>query len=218
MRANPILLPVLAAALWSGCGVLKRTECPALGNGEKTKLIDYVQRKYGLPAGTRLDVSEESRVGSTCYRKLLFQSQDPAKRFRVELFLSPDRRFLARDLLDTSAPAAAADRGPAAPVLAGVADGNLPVLGKPDAPVTVAVFSDFECPYCARFAEVVKQVVPSDSRVRLVFRQFPLPMHPWARAAAEASACAQDQGSGYFWRFHNYLFEHQGELTPQNLG
>jgi protein-disulfide isomerase len=219
MRANQFLLPVLAACLWCGCGLLQRAECPSLGNGEKTKLIDYVQQRYGVPAGTRLAVTEESRVGSTCYRKLLFRSEDPANRFRLELFLSPDQRFLARDLLDTSAPAAAADRALAGAVLPGAAQGNFPALGKPDAPVTIAVFSDFECPYCARFATMMrKEVLPAEvQHVRFVFRQFPLPMHAWARAAAEASVCAFEQKNDYFWSFHDFFFDHQRELTPDNL-
>jgi protein-disulfide isomerase len=53
--------------------------------------------------------------------------------------------------------------------------------------------------------------------VRLVFRYLPLPMHPWARAAAEAAACAQQQKDDYFWDLHDFIFEHQRDLTPANL-
>lgn len=103
--------------------------------------------------------------------------------------------------------------------LAGVSTGDLPASGPTNAPVTVTVFSDFECPYCARFAAMMrKEVMPAEAQhVRLVFRQFPLPMHPWAQAAAEASACAYQQKNDYFWTFHDFFFEHQRELTPGNL-
>jgi protein-disulfide isomerase len=208
----------VSAALWGAFGSTQTATCPALTEREKTKLIDYVQMKYGL-AGKRLRVVEESHVGATCYRKLLFQSQEQAKPFRVELFLSPDRRFLARDLLDTTTPPVVVSGEPAATLLPDVARGNFPVLGKPDAPVSIAVFSDFECPFCARFATMMrKEVLPAEGQhLRFVFRQFPLPMHPWARAAAEASACAYQQKNDYFWSFHDFIFDRQRELTQENF-
>ncbi len=42
-------------------------------------------------------------------------------------------------------------------------------------------------------------------------------MHPWARPAAQAGVCAARQGNDYFWKLHDYLFDHQNEFTPQNL-
>jgi protein-disulfide isomerase len=51
----------------------------------------------------------------------------------------------------------------------------------------------------------------------VVFRYFPLDMHAWARPAAQATACAQEQGDEYFWWMHDFLFEHQREITPENL-
>jgi protein-disulfide isomerase len=84
--------------------------------------------------------------------------------------------------------------------------------------VTLAVFSDFECPYCARFAAMMKELSPEEAAsVRLVFRHLPLSMHPWARRGAEAAACAQEQGDHYFWDLHDFMFEHQKELTRDNL-
>jgi len=53
--------------------------------------------------------------------------------------------------------------------------------------------------------------------LRVVYRYFPLAMHPWARPAAEAAACAQEQGDVHFWKVHDYLFAHQRELSRDNL-
>jgi len=90
--------------------------------------------------------------------------------------------------------------------------------GKADAPVTIAVFSDFQCPYCAQFAATMKQVPQADAEnMRLVFHYFPLPMHAWARPAAEAAACAQRQGNAFFWALHDFLFDHQKEIKPDTL-
>ncbi len=79
-----------------------------------------------------------------------------------------------------------------------------PARGRPDAPVTIVEFSDFECPFCRRAEATVRQILDRyPQQVRLVYRHFPLPMHPEARPAAEAAACAGDQGK--FWEFHDKL-------------
>jgi protein-disulfide isomerase len=125
-------------------------------------------------------------------------------------------RFLSRDLADSTVdPAKVGGDVPAALL----SSGGAPSLGPVNAPVTLTVFSDFECPFCARLYTMLKEsILPTEKgNIRLVFRYFPLPMHPWARAAAEAAACAEDQEEEYFWRLHDYMFEHQPDLTPDNL-
>lgn len=96
------------------------------------------------------------------------------------------------------------------------------IRGNPNAKVTIIEFSDFECPFCGRFAPTVKQALDEYSDdVRLVYKHFPLDsIHPQARPAAEASECAAEQGK--FWEFHDALFENQTSLSanyyPQLAG
>ena len=71
---------------------------------------------------------------------------------------------------------------------------GLPYRGSADAPVTVVEFSDFQCPYCARGAKTVEQLLDKyGDKVKFVFAHFPLSFHPWAMPAAIASACAAQQ-------------------------
>jgi protein-disulfide isomerase len=89
--------------------------------------------------------------------------------------------------------------------------GESPVLGKPGAPVTIVEFADFQCPYCAGSAAVLKQVLAKyQGRVRLVYKHFPLSFHGRARSAARASLAAQEQGR--FWEMHDLLFRHHQDL------
>ena len=81
-------------------------------------------------------------------------------------------------------------------------------LGDPRAPVLIMEFSDFECPFCARFAratfpEIKKQLIDT-GKVRYIFRDFPLQMHRHAPQAAGVAACAGAQG--YFREAHDALF------------
>ena len=54
-------------------------------------------------------------------------------------------------------------------------------------------------------------------KVRFVFKNFPLPMHPWAQDGAVAAACAFQQGNDKFWPMYNGLFSKQNEITKENL-
>ncbi|MCU1618654.1 MAG: oxidoreductase [Modestobacter sp.] len=91
------------------------------------------------------------------------------------------------------------------------------VSGSPDAPVTVVEYGDFECPYCAAAAPVLRRLVDeSDGGVRLVFRHYPLPdVHPYALTAALAAEGAAAQGA--FWPMHDLLFGRQDRLTDADL-
>lgn len=90
-----------------------------------------------------------------------------------------------------------------------------PSLGDPNAPVTIEVFSDFQCPYCARFAletfPLIRENYIDSGQVRFVFRDFPLPGHEQADEASLAANCAGEQGQ--FWAMHDTLFEKQGEWS-----
>ena len=84
------------------------------------------------------------------------------------------------------------------------------------APVTIIAFSDYECPYCQRAEVVVDQVMETyGDKIRLVFRDYPLPFHANAFPAAEAANCAGAQGK--FWEYHNTLFKNQTALQTDDL-
>lgn len=92
-----------------------------------------------------------------------------------------------------------------------------PAVGPADAPVTIVEFSDFQCPFCARAGPTVKQVLARyPEQVRLVYRHYPLDsIHPRARPAAVASACAAEQGK--FWEYHDLLFANPKKLAAEDL-
>jgi predicted DsbA family dithiol-disulfide isomerase len=95
---------------------------------------------------------------------------------------------------------------------------NNPSQGPSNAPVTIVEFSDFQCPYCARFAQQTLPLILSDysDNVHFVFVNFPLTqIHQFAQKAAEAGECANAQGA--FWQYHDLLFQNQGALDVNSL-
>ncbi len=93
---------------------------------------------------------------------------------------------------------------------------NSPVKGSVDAPVTMTVFSDFQCPYCSRLLPFLDEVLAKNpGKVRVVFKQFPLRMHNMALPAALASLAAREQGK--FWPMHDKLFANSSQLSEEKI-
>jgi protein-disulfide isomerase len=91
------------------------------------------------------------------------------------------------------------------------------VRGPMDAPVTITMFSDYQCPYCVRSEPILAEVLERyPTQVRLVQRHFPLDsIHPFARPAAEAAMCADEQGR--FWDFHDAIFARAGKFNQDTF-
>jgi len=98
---------------------------------------------------------------------------------------------------------------------------TLPVTGSPergpkDARITLVEFSDFECPYCSLAApEVIAILAAYPKDTKLIYKQFPLPMHPHAPLAAAASLAANEQGK--FWQMHDVLFKNFRHLSREKI-
>lgn len=94
-----------------------------------------------------------------------------------------------------------------------------PFKGGENALVTIVEISDFECPFCSRVNPTMEQIEREyGDRVRIVWRNNPLPMHPNAPAAHNAAMeVFQQGGNEKFWRYHDLLFQNQRALTRENL-
>ena len=99
--------------------------------------------------------------------------------------------------------------------------GKSHVQGNVKAPVTVTVFSDYQCPYCTRVSDGLLKQIMSDAtlkgKVNLVHKHFPLSFHKDAKPAAKASLAAGEQGAAKFWAMSDKLYANQRSLTPENF-
>jgi protein-disulfide isomerase len=169
---------------------LLRREREALGPISDAQVTDFYEKnKQRMGGATRDQVADR-------IRRFLDDQRDGEvaaalrQRAKVEVLLEPPRITVA-------------------------AEG--PSIGPAGAPVTIVEFSDFQCPYCARAGAIAKQIQERyPTQVHFVYRHLPLErIHPLARGAAEASACADAQGR--FWDFHDKLFANQRALAPADL-
>jgi protein-disulfide isomerase len=125
--------------------------------------------------------------------------------------------FNANKELDTIAQPTAAPTQPLVKLTVSADDD--PVKGLNDAPITMIEFSDYECPFCARyylqtFPQIDENYIQT-GKVKLIFRDYPLGFHQYAKKAAEASECADEQGK--YWEYHSVLFENQEALDNESL-
>jgi protein-disulfide isomerase len=84
--------------------------------------------------------------------------------------------------------------------------------------VTLVEFSDFQCPYCAKGATILGQLKKKyGKKVKIVFKNFPLPFHNHAEKAAVAGLCANEQSPDLFWKMHDEMFANQDKLDEAGL-
>ncbi len=196
--------------------IVKAAQCPRLEDGKQDAVQQYVQRRYEFPLDDHIMVTSVSVVDGTCYRQFSMQSEKLKKSFI--LYLSPDQRYVMTQVMDlTKDPQEEEHRKDAAVERALLSDAS-PTRGDSKAPVTIVEFSDFACPFCGRFKSLFDSLADSEkSKVRLVFKETPLPMHAWAAKAAELAVCAGQRGDPAFWEAHDFFFQNQKAFTQGNI-
>ena len=94
--------------------------------------------------------------------------------------------------------------------------GSAPILGAEDAPVTIVMFTDLECPYCARAEKILTELEEQyEGEVRVAYRALPLPFHKFATLAAKAALAADEQGR--YVDYQRVLLDNQHDLEREHL-
>ena len=129
-------------------------------------------------------------------------------------YIAKDRRTIIRgSLLDVT-------KNPFELVRSKLRVDEQPSFGGPAAPVVIVIFSDFECQFCKMESSVIRNdlVKAYPKQVQVVFRDFPIArMHPWAMQAAVTGRCIFHQKPAVFWDYHDWVFDHQADLSSDNL-
>lgn len=214
--AAKFLWAAAAVALLGPSHASAADDCTPISAATAERLATYVHDKFGFPPSIAIELSAVETIQGTCFRKVHFRSKGGGGPADIPLFLSADQRFLSHDLMNLDLDPHEDRFVQQQAVQAELDDGDFPTRGLPSAPVTLTIFSDFECPFCRQQVRLMQEKgLPPEAR--LVYRNFPLPGHPWARAAAEMAACAYRQSPGAFWDLHDALFAAQEKVTKDSL-
>jgi protein-disulfide isomerase len=174
------------------------------------KIVEYYRRKANVPPSVKLEVKDvaDSPIKGAKSGVLAAGSR------KVPFTMSDDGRYVIfGEMEDLTV-------DPFAAVMKKIDLSNMPFKGPADAKVVIVEYSDFQCPFCARgYATIENQVLKEyGDKVKFYYKNFPLPMHPWAEPAAIASECVLAQkDTDAYWKLYKFYFENQRELNPQNL-
>lgn len=188
-------------------------------------LVEAAAKKAGLSKEAYLKREIEDKVISppdaqvqALYDQHKAQINQPLDKIKPQLvnYIKAQQERQVRDQLFAKLRAGSDLKIAISPPRYEVAAGGFPSVGPKDAPITIVEFSDFQCPYCKRAEDALKVIREKyGDKVRLVYRDYPLPMHQNAEKAAEAGLCAQEQGK--FWPLHDVMFNDQSKLSPPEL-
>jgi protein-disulfide isomerase len=180
---------------------------------DKQKLENYLRYAEGFSPSVKFVIEDPAPTPIPGYYRLVIHlSMGESKQDKV-YYLSSDGKLLV------TGPVWDLTRNPFTDTLQQLPSSG-PSFGPENAKVKIVVFSDFQCPYCREFARTLRQNIPQKfpRDVRVIFEDFPIDsLHPWARAAAEASHCLTDSKPDLFWVYHDWIFQHQGEINVGNV-
>jgi protein-disulfide isomerase len=192
-------------------------ECEPLSAPTTARLEQYVHDKFGFAPTAVIKLLGSDVVDSSCYRRVRFQAEGSRVPMQTILYLSPNLRFLSRELMDTTVDVSKQPADERKRLEQELSFGTFPTKGTKKAPITITIFADFQCRYCRQQAGVLNTLLTRQNDMKVVFRHLPLPIHPWAQNAAEMAACVGQQSNNAFWSLHNLLFERQESVDGTNL-
>ena len=212
LRRYVLLLAVLSCV---GCSAERppagASEAPA-PNSVEQRIQRHIRTYYSLPANVQIQVGGR-RPSEFAGYDLVTVTLTSQRKTVYEFLVSQDGKSLIRFAKIDIA------KDPYAEVMSKIDLRGRPVRGNPDAKVTVVVYDDFQCPYCAvmhhtLFPGLLK--IYGD-RVRVVYKDYPLyDIHPWANRAAVNAGCLAAQNHDAYWDFSDYVHFNQAEIRGQN--
>jgi protein-disulfide isomerase len=169
----------------------------------------------------KIKVSDKDIMAFANERKIPKQNLNDQLKGRISQFLENEAKqkaidnWIAKKTKDS--PVEVYLNKPERPVK-DVTAGDAPYMGGADAKVTIVEFSDFQCPFCARGAALMEELKKKyGNKIKVAFKNFPLPFHNHAKKAAEAALCAHEQKKSHFWKMHDKMFADQSGLSKDGL-
>jgi|GEM_PF-656833 protein-disulfide isomerase len=183
------------------------------GQTEMNRRIERQVRAYAeAPPDAQVLIGNRTPSGFTGYDNLPVTIEQKGTSKTFNFLLSKDgKKLLYMKEFDLS-------EDPYAKVVSKINLSGRPIRGQENAAVTIVVYDDYQCPFCARmYVTLVNEVMNRyRDRVRIVLKDFPIiEAHPWAMRAAIDSNCLAQQNSGAYWEFSDYIHTHQQDVNAK---
>jgi len=200
-------LTVLSLLLCVGCSAQSK---PQPASSDVTQRIErQVHAYFSIPADVTVKVGARTPSEFPNYDTVPVTMSRGDKSQTMEFLISKDGTTLIRmTKIDLT-------KDPYVETMKKIDVAGRPVRGNPAAKVTIVNYDDFECPFCARMHSTLMSEVLQEygDKIKIVYKDYPLPMHPWAKHAANDANClAKESGPGY-WQFADYVHANQRAIS-----
>jgi protein-disulfide isomerase len=199
LKIAPLVLFLLVAA-----GAMAQQPTAATAPSQAQKVEAFLRYYFALGPEVEITVDTPKELGTSGILEVPIEVKSKEGSDKLKMYLTKDGRYLMRgELSDLTV-------DPLAENIAKIQTANAPVLGDPNAPITLVEYSDFECPVCRNLHDALRGLLPNYPQVKVIFKDFPIDtIHPWARTAALAGRCAYQQNPKAFWKMYDLLYDNQ---------
>ena len=182
-----------------------------LGADTNSDMIQTIRTVFHIPAAMVISVGPFKPSTIPSFYITTITGDANGKKQSTDFFVSKDKHFLLLGAIYTV-------MSPSE-VMHIINTHDQPYSGSADAPVTIVEYADLECPACAKAQAFLEgQLVPKyGNKIRLIYKEFPLPMHDWSRQAALANECAFQIQPSVFAKYRTLIFSRQTEINVANV-
>jgi protein-disulfide isomerase len=175
----------------------------------KAKIQRQVQAQYDLPPEVTVDVGPRRPSDFPSYDTVTITLSGKGREQKVDFLLSQDGKTLAKVSKIDLTKDIYAER------MSKIDVNGRPVRGNPNAKVTVVNYDDLQCPFCSRMhVTLMQEILPEyGDRIKIVYKDFPLSMHPWAEHSANDANCLAIENGTAFWEYADYVHANQKGIS-----
>lgn len=184
-----------------------------LGSDTKTEIIQDIRKSFKLPETTSLEIGSFHASPYPSINTFPVKVVTAGKESSLDYYITKDNRCFILGSVHNLAV------DPRREALQTITTSNHATQGPAHAPVTIVEYADLECPTCARLQAFLEgELLPKyGDKVRLVFKEFPLPAHEWSLTAAIANECVYETQRDAFVPYRSLIFQNQGAFTVANV-
>jgi protein-disulfide isomerase len=208
---NTLKLALLLLFLLAAAGAMAQQPAAATAAAQEQKVEAFLRYYFALGPEVQITVETPTELGTSGLLEVPIEVKSTDGSDNLKMYLTKDGHYLLRgELSDLTT-------DPLAENIAKMQTANAPVLGDPQAPITLVEYSDFECPVCRNLHDALRGLLPNYPQVKVIFKDFPIDaIHPWARTAALAGRCAYQQNPKAFWKVYDLIYDNQELVSAAN--
>ena len=207
-----VLLVAMHAAAQSSSSKPAQPATAGSSHPSEATVNAFLKTMFGWDSDLTWKVVEIKPSEATGITQATVVFNTPQGQQAMRIYITPDQKYAFRgELMPFGS-------DPFASMRADLKAADGPVHGPKDAAITIVEFGDLECPACKAAQPNINRLMEEEPRAKLIFQNYPLEqIHKWAMTAAKYMDCLARENNGVAWKFIATTYDHQAEVTDQNM-